>query len=592
MNSANLPPPKKSATPAPRRVPVPLLGRFSGLISPRRTMAVALCVVFASVADGFGIATLLPLISVLDESAKTSALTRTILELLAAMHLPPRPALLLGIVVAGVLAKAALMALALRQIGGAVADISATLRLRLVDALLRARWGYYVRQPVGRFANAIGGEAQAAGEAYNAAMQMLSQTVQGVVYLGIAALVSWRLALFTVLVCGITLGSLHGFLLTAKRSARQQQKLMRSILRHLTDVLIGIKPMKAMGRQARFAQLFDRDLRKVRRASRRQVFSKHINKALQEPILALCLALGIYVALRVLHMPTGEVIVMSLLLAKTVQVVGKAQQELQNFYSHQHGLESVRETVAETTAEREVAQGRRVPTLQVGIELRDVSFGYGEQPTLRELNLRIEAGELLALPGPSAAGKTTLVDLLLGFHRPQRGEVWIDGAPMSEIDLTRWRNSIGYVPQELVLFHDSIAANITLGEPQFDAADVERALAAAGALEFVGSLPEGVDTVVGERGSALSGGQRQRIALARALIHNPQLLILDEATSALDPETEQLIIDNVTRLARERGLTVLSVTHHPAWLRVATRVIRLERGRLRPAPMAGRAAAD
>ncbi|MDB5968155.1 MAG: transporter related protein [Hydrocarboniphaga sp.] len=580
MNPTPTPPPTPTVTPLRSSgLRVPLFWRFSGLISPRRNFAVALCVVFASLADGFGIATLLPLISVLgDGTGKTSPMSRAILDLLQTLHVPTNPALLLCIVVGGVLTKGALMIVALRQIGGAVADVAAKLRIGLVEALLRARWSYYVRQPVGRFSNALGAEANAAGDAYNAAMQMLSQLVQAVVYLSIAALVSWRLALFTLLVSGIMLGSLNRFLLAAKRSAKLQQKLLRSILGRLTDVLIGIKPMKAMSRQARFALLFDRDLKQVRKASRRQVFSKNVNKALQEPILAICLSLGIFVALRVLELPIGEVIVMSLLLAKTVLVTGKAQQELQNFYANQHALKSVREAVNESTAAREETYGGGTPTLERGIEFRNVSFGYDERATLRNLDLQIGAGELIALTGPSGAGKTTLVDLLLGFHRPQKGEVWIDGVPMADLDLMQWRSLIGYVPQELILFHDSIAANITLGEPRFSDEDVERALQAAGALDFVRSLPQGTATIAGERGSALSGGQRQRIALARALVHEPRLLILDEATSALDPETETLIIDNVARLVRDRGMTVLSVTHHPAWLKLASRVLRLESG--------------
>jgi ATP-binding cassette subfamily C protein len=562
----------------------PLLWRFAGLISPKRNIAVAICVVFASIADGFGIATLLPLISVLDpSSSKTSPIAKAILGFLHTLHIPPEPALLLGIVVGGVIGKGVLMVVALRQIGNAVAEVGAKLRIGLVESLLRARWSYYVRQPVGRFSNALGTEANNAGDAYNAAMQMLSQLVQAVVYLSIAALVSWQLALFTLAVAGVMLGTLHRFLLAAKTSAKTQQKLLRVILGRLTDVLVGIKPMKAMSRQARFAQLFDRDLKEVRKASRRQVFSKNVNKALQEPILALCLALGIFVALRILGLPIGEIIVMSLLLAKTVLVIGKAQQELQNFYAAQHGLKAVRETVDDASAQAEVASGGRVPSFERDIRFRDVSFAYdNERNTLQNLNLDISAGDVVALTGPSGAGKTTLIDLLLGFHRPQGGDVWIDGQPLSEIDLMKWRSMIGYVPQELILFHDTIAANVTLGEPRFTDADVERALQAAGALEFVRRLPDGIATIAGERGSALSGGQRQRIALARALVHQPKLLILDEATSALDPETERLIIDNVGRIAREHGLTVLSVTHHPAWLSAATRIVRLEAGHIAP----------
>ena len=556
---------------------MPLLWQFGGLISNRRNATVAVFVIAASLADGFGIATLLPLIAVLDEgTARTSPFAGRVLELLRDFNIPAEPPILLGLVVAGVLIKAGLMMLALRQIGTAVADVGARLRIDLVNALLRARWGFYVRQPVGRFANALGTQATASSEAYNATLQLLSQSVQAVVYLLIATLVSWQLALFTLAVSAIMLGSLHRFLLAAKRSARAQQNLLGVVLARLTDVLVGIKPMKAMNRQARFALLFDRDLKDIRQAMRRQVMAKNVNKSLQEPILAICLALGIFFALKVLNLPISEVIVMSLLLAKTVLVVGKAQQELQNFYANQHGLTSIREVIGETVDQHETLATGAAPRLTQGIEFRAVCFGYDQRPTLHDVDMRIEVGELVALTGPSGAGKTTLIDVLLGFHRPQSGEVWVDGVPLSQLDLLQWRALTGYVPQELMLFHDSIAANVTLGEPRFTEADVEQALRDAGALDFVSQLPDGIHTVVGERGSGLSGGQRQRIALARALVHHPRLLILDEATSALDPETEQLIISNVSRLSRERGLTVLSVTHHPAWLKAATRVINLQ----------------
>jgi ATP-binding cassette, subfamily C, bacterial len=139
---------------------------------------------------------------------------------------------------------------------------------------------------------------------------------------------------------------------------------------------------------------------------------------------------------------------------------------------------------------------------------------------------------------------------------------------------------VGYVPQDVILFHDTVMANVTLGDPNLAAVDVEQALRVVDAWDFVAQLPKGLLTVVGERGSLLSGGQRQRIALARALIHRPSLLILDEATSALDPETEAAICQNLKALSQKYGLTILAISHQPAWVEAADRVIRMDREQL------------
>ncbi|MDB5988574.1 MAG: transporter protein [Nevskia sp.] len=572
-----------SAVPShtPAQVSSRPIWRIATAIPGRRNAAVLSCIVLAGIFEGIGIATLLPLIAVIgDDGSKTNKISQLILHALDRVHLPHNPIVLLAIIGGGMLLKGALSLLALRQVGRAVADVGAGMRLGLIDALLKARWSYYVRQPVGRFAGALGDESSRAGDAYDAMTQLFSQLVQATIYLIIAAIASWQLALLSILVSLIMVGSLNRFLLVAKRNARTQNERLKSMLARLTDVLIGIKPMKAMSRQARFGVLFLEDLKVIKRAARRQVFARNTNRSLQEPILALCLTFGIFMALQVLHLQVGEVMVMSLLLAKTVSIVGKAQMELQNVYRSESGYWSVFDAIAEARAQRETAAGKRPPSFERDIEFRDVGFSFGERDIIRHAGFTLAAGEVIALTGPSGAGKTTLVDLLLGLHTPTSGNIFIDGVPLSDIDVIRWRGLTGYVPQELMLFNDSILMNVTLGEAQFSRDDVERALRQAGAWEFVAQLPEGMDSIAGERGTLLSGGQRQRIAVARALVHQPKLLILDEATSALDPVNEHLIVNNVCGLARERGLTVLAISHHQAWMSVADRVLKLKDGHL------------
>ena len=180
------------------------------------------------------------------------------------------------------------------------------------------------------------------------------------------------------------------------------------------------------------------------------------------------------------------------------------------------------------------------------------------------------------LVGASGAGKTTVVDLIIGLLRPQKGEIWIDELSLAHVDLKRWRSMIGYVPQETLLLHDSVFNNITLGDPDLGPESVENALRAAGALEFVEAMPQGMHSIVGERGGKLSGGQRQRIAIARALVHQPQLLILDEATSALDPDSESTIGRTLQKL---RGaLTIIAISHQQTLIQSADRAYCIENG--------------
>ncbi|GLK77040.1 ABC transporter permease [Methylopila jiangsuensis] len=553
--------------------------RLARLIPLRRTLLTLVCLVLAGVAEGVSLVSLLPLITLAGSGSGDGGGAGKLMAWLSSHGLEPSIGLFAGALVTGVALKAALTLVAMRHVGRAIADVTIAVRLQLIEAVLNARWGYYVRQPVGRFSNAIGGEASQAGEAYNQTAQFVADLVQIATYLVVVFFFSWKVGLLSIGVGLLMSLTLNRFVSIAKRTARRQTRHVRSMTAALTDLLVGIKPMKAMGRQARFQSLFERDAQAIRKAQRKQAFARHANKALQEPILAVCLAVGVYVALEVWRMPPGEVLVMTILLARTVIAIGKAQQGLQQVRIAEAGWHSVSETIALAQAAREHEHGGAAPTFERGAELSGVTFAYEDSgAVIRDVSFAVPKGRITTLTGSSGAGKTTTVDILLGLNEPSSGEVLVDGAPLARLDLGAWRRMTGYVPQELTLFHDTLLANVTLGQPEFDRADVERALEAAGAAPFVRDLPEGLDTVVGERGARLSGGQRQRIAIARALVHRPKLLILDEATTALDPETEANIVRNVVALARSTGLTVLAISHQPAWAEAADHVVHLAHG--------------
>jgi ATP-binding cassette subfamily B protein len=226
-------------------------------------------------------------------------------------------------------------------------------------------------------------------------------------------------------------------------------------------------------------------------------------------------------------------------------------------------------------------EGRRdLPSpLRGELRLEGLSFGYAEGPdVLRDIELRVPAGETHAIVGATGAGKSTLLKLLLRFHDPRRGRVTLDGIDLRELRYDALRSALGYVSQDVFLFHGSVRDNIAYGRPEASLAQIQAAAAAAEAAAFIEALPEGYDTVVGERGQKLSGGQRQRLSLARALLRDPAILILDEATSAVDNETEAAIQRSLARVTR--GRTSLVIAHRLSTVRAADRIWVLDEGRV------------
>ena len=217
--------------------------------------------------------------------------------------------------------------------------------------------------------------------------------------------------------------------------------------------------------------------------------------------------------------------------------------------------------------------------LQDSIKFEDVTFGYSHQKkALSNLNLNIKNGEIIALVGPSGGGKTTIANLIARFYDPHEGSIYIDETDLKEIDLKSLREKIGLVTQDTILFHDSVFNNIAFGLPDTEPDKVYDAAKAAYAHDFILKLPEGYDTIIGERGSRLSGGQKQRIAIARAILNDPEIIIFDEATSALDSEAEILIQQAMENIIR--GRTVIMIAHRLSTIRKANRILVIEKGKI------------
>ena len=224
-----------------------------------------------------------------------------------------------------------------------------------------------------------------------------------------------------------------------------------------------------------------------------------------------------------------------------------------NILTYIPSLELVHNLYISNIDAEKLKEGKVITKISGDIQFKNISFSYPEsKPLFRDFNIQIPVGKVTAIVGPSGSGKSTIVDLLVGFFKVQAGEILINGTNINKINLTSWRRSIGYVSQDTFLFNTTVKENILIGKPGASEVEIMTAARKANADQFISALPQGYDTLLGDRGVKISGGQRQRIAIARAIIRDPELLIFDEATSALDSESEMLIQESINNLADKK----------------------------------------
>jgi ATP-binding cassette subfamily C protein len=545
---------------------------------PIRTLLMLLSLVVAGVVEGISLTTMLPLVSVmLGDGGHSSVVANHVASVLQSVGLEATVTTLLVIIVAGMSLTSLLILLANRQVGYTVAHVATDLRVDLINATLGSRWEHYLRQPGGALANAVATEAFRASTAYEHAANMVALTIQAIAYGIIAFVVSWQAALVCIaLGMGILL-ALRGLVKTSRKAGKSQTGLMRELLINLSDTLGSVKPLKAMAREDIADSLLRSQAAELNTAMEKEVTSRETLRALQEPLLALLAAGGLYAGLVVWKLPMSSVMVLIFMVVRVLGLMHKAQQRYHRMVGQESAFWALREAVDEAKAQHEPPGGNRQPTLTRQITFDEVSFTYGGRRILDQASVSFEVGSMTTLVGPSGTGKTTVLDLLCALLVAQTGRISVDDVALADLQRRSWRRMIGYVTQETLLLHDSVLANVTLGEPSLTEADAEHALRQAGAWDFVQGLEHGVHTRVGERGGQLSGGQRQRIVIARALAHRPSLLILDEATSALDAESEADICQTLKALTPH--ITIIAVSHRPRLIEVADKVVELVDGK-------------
>ena len=537
----------------------------------------------AGVAEGVGISAMLPLVVIILGDSKMVAggnapraeqMVRSIFDWLG---VTPTLEFLLIMIFTALLIKTVLILFANKRVGYTVAQLTTDLRHQALRAFISARWEFHLSQPIGRLAAAMGNETAQTATAYAAGVSMIVSLIHSIIYAGVALLISWKATLVALAAGTLFWYPLNRFVKKAKKAGRRQIKVKRSLSAFFMDTILSLKSLKATAREDRAEAILISKTNKIKRTLKKQVISKESLSAYQEGMLVTFLLIALYIAIAIWGMAPVTVLILMVLLRRILSNFGKVQKQYQLMGIQEVGYWTMTETVEMARAMREKNLGSQKPVLEQSIRLEGVTFAYKKTNVLNDASLVFNAGEITAIIGSSGAGKTTIVDLVIGLLRPQKGEVWIDHLPLAQVDLHQWRRMIGYVSQEPILLHDTVFVNVTLGDPHITEKEVQEALKKAEIWDFVQTMPRGPHSSVGPRGLRLSGGQRQRLAIARALTHKPRLLVLDEATTALDPKTEAAICETLRRLRGE--LTILAISHQPAILNIADRAYRLENGK-------------
>ena len=462
-------------------------------------------------------------------------------------------------------------------------DFVASLRQRLYRAISNTDWLTFSRSRSSDFTHALTIELDRVGLATLDLLRLISNAL----LVGVYVLLALRLS---VVLTALILVSGAGLLLLLRKQTRAARLtgedvslatngLYAAAIEHLA----GMKTVKSYGVEERNADIFSRLADRVAQTRFNAVHNYTGTKFWFGLGSAIILSATLFVSLEVLGISPAELLLLLFLFYRIIPLFSVGQQSYQQFLNALPAFAGVMEMQArcEAAAEPKAERPEEEVELREGIRFEEVSFAYhgeGGAPATIELDLKIRAGETVAIVGPSGAGKSTIADLVMGLIVPDRGRVVVDEVPLGPERRRSWRNQIGYVAQDTFLFHDTVRANLLWANPEANEEEINHALRLAAAEEFVSGLPNGMHTVLGDRGVRLSGGERQRLALARALLRSPSLLILDEATSALDSENEKRIKNAIEKL--HGHLTILIIAHRLSTVRGADVIHVLERGRL------------
>ena len=530
--------------------------------------------------EGFGLGMLLPLMQVMNGEVDQSLFTRYAKTIFEYIGLDFNFSALLIVFVLFLMAKYLLHMESLRMARRVSARIGHNLRERAFQNLLDLPLSYFYQVKTGDLVATQFTSAQNAAAIFEYGMTFLNGMLFCMLYLSLNFLLSPSLTIVVLVVAGLSYYFIVPRLQMGFIKGDEEKTTMDSLNSYLIDTFSGVKTLKVFDNSKLHTNAYMGRIERYRDLLIEIMDNRVKMYFFNEPMLVL-LAMGLlFVAVKIFGLSFSAIVVF---FAIFFQILPKLKAVNNNWLAINEFLPHMTKVfdLIDTTNKMYMPVGTfSIDTFENEISLENISFRYPgkNEDALSELSAKIPKGATIALVGGSGGGKTTFVDLLLRLHEPTTGIIKVDGRNLQDIQSESWRSLLGVVDQDPYLFNDTVYNNICYGKPDATKLEIEKAAEVAYATEFIDALPEGYQTLVGNRGINLSGGQKQRLALARALVRNPQILVMDEATSALDSEFENLIQIAIRKL---RGrVTIVIVAHRLSTVRDADKIFVIENSRL------------
>ncbi len=552
--------------------------------------ATMVCNIAAALLDAFSLALLIPFLNILFDQPPISLKAGWVSDLLNATVgalLDPTDKMgslrhVILLVVAAMLVKNLLVWVS-ASLGASLQEyVTRDLRNALYRHLVKLPLGYFTRMKSGQILSRVINDT---AETRLILTHLMTNSLQSIAmvlsYVAFLVGISWKLTLIALLVAPILIGAMQPMLRKLRKGARRRGNVHGEMTSVVQETVGGIRLVKSFGaegyEEGRFYEASGKYAASTIKLTRLASLAPPLAEVVGTIMALFLLWIGAKEVLLHRTMSGADLIAFLMFVLRLLHPLKQLSQAptiAQSSLASAERLFDVLDAPAETQLDKGTVTTAK---FERDVAFEGVSFAYDGEPVLQNVSFAAPKGSVVALVGPSGAGKTTLVDLIPRFYQPDRGRITIDGVDTREIRLDALRSLMGIVGQDTVLFNDTVRSNVAYGAPgQFPAERIEEAAKAANAHDFITELPEGYDTLLGERGTRLSGGQRQRIAIARALLHDPPILILDEATSALDTESERLVQEAIERLLA--GRTVFVIAHRLSTIVHADIILVLDRG--------------